>query len=120
MGMLRYIIPFLGLASLACGAGNVLSVSTPLAHFVVVSKDSNESCSKLLDYCLRVSCQIANDSVVPGQAVVDIQLLDKDGTVLHTNTERVDLGPGDTKTVTHDFTEAKIFGRDSQFACAVR
>jgi hypothetical protein len=118
--MLRYLIPFLGLASLACGAGNVLSVSTPLAHFVVVSKDSNESCSKLLDYCLRVSCQIANDSVVPGQAVVDIQLLDKDGTVLHTNTERVDVGPGDTKTVTHDFTEAKIFGRDSQFACAVR
>lgn len=120
MGMLRYLIPFLGLASLACGAGNVLSVSTPLAHFVVVSKDSNESCSKLLDYCLRVSCQIANDSVVPGQAVVDIQLLDKDGAVQHTNTERVDLGPGDTKTVTHDFTEAKIFGRDSQFACAVR
>jgi len=120
MGMLRYLIPFLGLASLACGAGNVLSVSTPLAHFVVVSKDSNESCSKLLDYCLRVSCQIANDSVVPGQAVVDIQLLDKDGAVLHTNTERVDLGPGDTKTVTHDFTEAKLIGRDSQYACAVR
>ena len=118
--MLRYLIPFLGLASLACGAGNVLSVSTPLAHFVVVSKDSNESRSKLLDYCLQVSCQISNDSPVPGQAVVDIQLLDKTGAVLHTDTERVDIGPGDTKTVSHDFTEAMLIGRDSQYACAVR
>lgn len=94
--------------------------STPLAHFVVTASESSPACSKLLDYCLRVSCTVKNDSVVPGQAVLDLQLLDAQGAVQHTQTERLDLGPGDTRTASHDFTQAKLLGKEAQFACVVR
>ena len=40
--------------------------------------------------------------------------------VTNTQTERLDLGPGDTQTVTHDFKEAKVFGKQAKFACVIR
>ena len=106
---------FVLLAFLAGCAG-----STPLAHFEVTKSESDESCSTLADYCLRVTCTVKNDSPIPGQAVVDLQLLNRKGEVKHTQTERVELGPGDTKTVKHDFTEAKLLGKESKYACVIR
>ena len=96
------------------------SGSTPLAHFTVASSQGDDSCSKLLDYCMRVTCGITNDSSIPGQAVVDLQVLDESGNVQFTQTERLDLGPGDTKSVSHDFTEVKLLGSTAKYSCVVR
>lgn len=111
---MRVLLPILGLLALGCAG------STPLATFTVVGSEADESCSKLTDYCVRVTCTLKNDGMVPGQAVVDAQLLDPEGKVLHTQSLRAELGPGDTRTLTHDFTEAKLLGNGAEARCVVR
>lgn len=110
---LSIVIPF-GLA-LALGC----SGSTPLAHFTLVSQEADASCSRVVDYCMRVTCTLKNDGPIPGQAVVDLELVGPGDAVVHTETERAELGPGDTRTLTHDFTDAKV-GEEVQPRCVVR
>ena len=95
------------------------SVSLP-GQFKVVGQDGNDSCATLFDYCLQVTCIVRNETPIPGEAVVDLQLLDGNGNLQHVHTERLNLGPGDTGTVTHAFQEAKLFGRDSSYRCDLR
>jgi len=94
-------------------------ISLP-GQFKVVSSDGNDSCATLGDYCLQITCVVKNDSPLPGQAVVDLQLLDAGGNIQHTHTERITLGAGDTGTVTHAFTEARLLGRESKYDCELR
>lgn len=112
--MWRFLVPVSALLVLACAG------STPGTTFSVSAEQSDASCSKALDFCLRVSCTVRNDGSLPGQAVVDLQVLGKDGAPLHTHTERVELGPGDTKTLSHDFAEVKLAPKERNGRCVLR
>ena len=104
-----------------CGGGGVFSVPLILEpNFEVLSVDSNDSCSTLLDYCVRVSCTIFNSGEGGGTAIVDLQVLDSNSYPILTETERLQLGSYDTKTVTHDFTNASLLGSQSYVNCQIR
>lgn len=111
---MRVFLVFSALCLLAC------SGSTPLARFTVVKQEVDESCTKLTDFCVRVSCTVKNEGAIPGQAVVDLQILGPEGNVLFTETERTELGGGDTTTLSHDFTQAKITQKGRSPRCVVR
>lgn len=107
------------LALLPLGGG--CAGSTPLASFQVESFSGDESCSKLLDYCIRVSCNVRNAGPVPGQAVVDLLFMDANGSLQQKETQRIELGPGDSRTIRYDFKEAKLLGsHDYKIDCIVR
>lgn len=106
---------FVVLAALALGC----SGSTPLATFTVSREEADQSCSRIVDYCVRVSCALKNDGPIPGQAVVDLELVGPEDVVIAAHTERLELGPGDARTLQHDFTEAKL-GQDVLGRCKVR
>ncbi len=111
---MRPVLVFLAMSALAC------SGSTPGAKFIVTKSEQDSSCTKLTDFCVRVSCTLKNASQLPGQAVVDLQLLGPDGKVAHTETARAELGGGDTTTLTHDFTQVKVAGKALTPRCVVR
>ncbi len=111
---MRWFLALLALSLLAC------SGSTPGAKFTVLKAERDESCTKLTDYCVRVSCTVRNDSQIPGQVVADLQLQSPEGKVLHTETARAELGGGDTTTLTHDFTQVKVTENAKTARCVVR
>lgn len=110
---MRYILPIFALCFLACAG------STPLAEFKVKSEEVDASCSKLTDFCMRATCAVKNTGKVPGQVVVDVQLLDPSGKVLFSETARAEMGPGDSHTIVHEFTEVKL-GTEAKVHCEIR
>jgi hypothetical protein len=97
---------------LACDSSGNLSIGKA-PEFVLTNQSSDESCAKLTDYCIRVSCSIQNVGNGSGQVAVELTYQESEEKV-YTQTIRKELGPGDTTTVHHNFTEAKLLNAFSK------
>lgn len=70
------------------------------------------ACSGLLDYCARARCSVKNLSAKPAPATVTFELHQPNGSTV-SGSEYVMLNPKETKTVHHDFQEAKLLDMKS-------
>lgn len=108
----------LGLAALGCA--DVTKLVAP-AKIEVAAAEGDESCTKLLDYCMRATCTLRNSGQGQGSGTLELQVTDGTGKVTMTESMPFTLGPGDTKTYTHDFTQAKLLGhKQDRVQCVVR
>ena len=89
-------------------------------RFEVANVATDESCTKLLDYCVRVSCVVRNTGDGSGTANVDVQLLAKDGSPRHVESMHAKLAPGDTTTLRYEFREAKLLGGSAEARCVLK
>ena len=87
-------------------SGNINLGEIYAPKFTTTKADTDESCAVLTDYCLRVSCSIQNVGNAAGEAAVEIYLSGENET--YKETKRVNLKPGDTKSISHNFTQAKL------------
>lgn len=88
-------------------------------NFVIGSVDSNDDCARLTDYCVRGSCSVVNSGSGSGTASVEMTL-NQEGVAAGVFTQDVSLRPGERKSITHDFGEARLLANDSQVVCRVR
>ena len=96
------------------------SSSDDVPHFMVVGSVADDSCSSLLDYCQQVSCTVRNLGPAGGVAAVELSL-QAGGQTLYSNTQVVAIPAGQTRTVTHQFTEVSLLGHTgSTSLCAIR
>ena len=88
------------------------------ARFEITDLQVSDDCSRLTDYCIRVSCAVTNVGNGDGRANIEVQMvpLGKAATV-HNLDVRVPVG--ETRQVSHDFTEAKL-SDDHEGRCVVR
>jgi len=112
------VIGALGAVSHRGGGGGAPALLTA-PNFVIGSVDSNEDCDRLADYCVRGSCTIINSGDGAGSAEVEIAL-EQDGGQVGVFTQNVSLGPGERKTITHDFGEARLMGEGTRIQCQAR
>ncbi len=119
--VLAPILFFAAVRGLGGGGGDGGGGSTPFAapNFVIGSVDSNDDCARITDYCIRGSCTIINSGSGGGTAQVEIAL-EQDGAESGVFTQSVSLAPGDRKTITHDFGEARLAGSAPQVICRAR
>ncbi len=89
-------------------------------RFEVANVETDESCTKLLDYCVRVSCVVRNTGDGSGTANVDVQLLGKDGAPQYVESLHAKLAPSDTTTLRHEFREAKLLGGPAEARCVLK
>ena len=111
-----------GGAALTAMSGGPLPDHTtilPAAHGRIDKVDADDSCARLTDYCIRVSCTVANDGNAPGPLELQMTLTPK-GQAPYVATESVTLPPGQIAVVTHDFSEASVTDGRPQATCAVR
>ena len=66
---------------------------------------------------MTVYCTVSNVGTAAGVGVIDYQFARDDGQTVHA-TESIELAPGETKIVPHNFTEAKLMG-NAKFKCAI-
>ena len=88
------------------------------ALFRVVNSGSSD-CSTFADVCARMTCSISNDGTEAGVARVTFSLFDPNGSVSRAE-ELVDLTPGEAKSVSHDFKEARFTLGQTKMECAVK
>lgn len=115
-------LPFvlLGFGVAALGCADVTRLVAP-AKIEVAAAEGDDSCTKLLDYCLRATCTLRNSGQGEGRGTLELQVTDPDGKVSMTESVPFTLGPGHTKTFTHDFTQAKLLARkQNRVQCVVR
>lgn len=120
--MLRRSLPFVLLSFVLAGLGcaDVTKLVAP-AKIEVAAAEGDDACTKLLDYCLRATCTLRNTGQGEGRGTLELQVTDEAGAVSMTESRPFTLGPGDTKTFTHDFTQAKLLGRkQNRVQCVVR
>jgi zinc ribbon protein len=79
----------------------------PAAIFVVTDTRSDESCTQLGDYCIKVYCNYQNNGDGPGEKTVSAQLLDEDKVVAR-RTNQLTLLPGRSQRLEFSFPEAEL------------
>lgn len=90
----------------------------PIAKFDVRDVVVDDSCTRLLDYCVRVSCKVRNVGLVNGSAKVEMQLL-AEGQPPSAHSTSVTIAKGQETVITHDFGDARL--KDSHKGrCIVR
>ena len=106
---------------LACdNAGNLSVPEVYSPEFVVTNKSADESCARLTDYCIRVSCSIKNTGNASGEAAIELTYIESPEKT-YTETIRKTLKPGDSTSVEHNFKQAKLFGGSSyKYTCYAR
>lgn len=113
-------VVFVSIGIAALGCADVTKLVAP-AKVEVAAAEGDDSCTKLLDYCLRATCTLRNSGQGEGRGTLELQVTDETGAVSMTESMPFALGPGDTKTYTHDFTQAKLLGRkQNRVQCVVR
>ncbi len=81
----------------------------PAANFVATDALSDENCTVVGDYCVRVHCTFQNTGNAAGENRVRAQLLSEDQSqVLAEQYSSLTLLPNATQRVTFDFPEANI------------
>jgi len=98
---------------------NDMSLEVPLLHeprFERVRMDSDESCSTLFDYCIRVTCTVANRGNAVGTRTVHLWV-DQGGPEL-AHVSSLTLRPGEERTIAHDFTEASL-DTEWRYGCSI-
>lgn len=91
----------------------------PTPHGRIDKVDADDSCARLTDYCIRVSCTVTNDGNAAGPLEVQIILTPK-GKAPYLATDSVTLSTGQSAVVTHDFAEASVTDGRPQAKCTVR
>jgi hypothetical protein len=88
----------------------------PAPHLRVDKVVVDDSCAKILDYCVRVTCTVTNDGNASGTIPIVFNLM-ATGQRTATATEAAMLRPGEQKTISHDFGEARLFDKGSSGSC---
>jgi hypothetical protein len=84
-------------------------------RFRVLDADGSEDCTSLLDYCLRTTCTVANHGQTAGTASVVLEVISSRGRSFQA-VETVFLPAGDSRVVSHDFSEVGLFDNASHRA----
>ena len=79
----------------------------PTAIFVVTDTLSDEACTQLGDYCIRVHCTYQNNGDGAGEKSVGAQLLDENQVVAERQSS-LTLLPGKSQRLYFDFPEAEL------------
>jgi hypothetical protein len=79
----------------------------PTAVFAVTDNLSDEACTQLGDYCIRVHCTYQNNGDGPGEKRVGAQLLDENKVVAERQSS-LTLLPGKSQRLNFDFPEAEL------------
>ena len=87
----------------------------PSASFAVDNAGSDESCSVLGDYCLRVQCAATNTGNAQGSVRIVAEIVPDSGAAVTHVTTRV-LTPGEREVVALDFMEAEM-GNHYKYRC---
>ena len=66
-----------------------------------------------------MTCSISNDGSKPGVAHVTFSLFDPNGSVTRAE-ELAELSPGEAKSVSHDFREARFALGETKMECTVK
>lgn len=89
----------------------------PTAVFQVSDQLSDENCTQLGDYCIRVHCSFINSGKGPGEQRVSAQLLDG-STLVSEKYSSLTLLAGASQRVDFDFPEAELDGQhDYRYRC---
>jgi hypothetical protein len=99
------VVGFIGLAVII--ALSKPAAPPPTAHLTVTGATSDESCTALGDYCIRVNCSYSNDGTGPGEKPIGAELIDNDVVVASRNST-LTLLPGKSQTLYWDFKEAEL------------
>ncbi len=91
----------------------------PLTRFTANTSRCDDTCSRLTDYCLRVSCTVTNTGPFDGTARVELKVNRKGEAPLSRITE-VDVPRGESRIVSHDFSDASFFSSGERCACTIR
>jgi hypothetical protein len=95
------------------------STPAPAARFIATDALSDESCTVVGDYCLRVHCTFQNTGDAAGESRVTAQLLSEDQSqVLAERYSSLTLLPNATQRVTFTFPEANIDVK-TRYRCSV-
>jgi hypothetical protein len=107
-----------GAALIAMRGGKVPDRVTmiPAPHLRVDKAVVDDSCTKLLDYCVRVTCTVTNDGNADGALPVAFNLM-ATGRPTATAIETAYLKAGAQKTISHDFGEARLSDQGSKGSC---
>ena len=117
--MAALILVVLALVWSRMSGGSGFDLAVPLLHepkFERVLMDSSDDCSTLFDFCVTVTCAVANTGTAAGTRVVRLTL--EQGGPPMTHVASVTLGPGEQKTLRRDFTEASL-GFEWRYNCTI-
>ena len=88
------------------------------ARFRIMNSGSSD-CSTFTDVCARMTCSVSNDGTEAGVARITFSLFDPNGSVARAE-EVAELGPGEARSVSHDFKEARFTLGQTKMECAVK
>ena len=99
----------IGVFVLAAIFGRDSSSSTPRSEAIidVSASSSDERCTVLGDYCIKVYCTYFNRGNGAGEKVIQAQLLDR-GEIVAAKESNLTLMPGQSQKLSWDFTEAEL------------
>ncbi len=122
--MTRHALLSTVLFALACSgvlpkfkvAGVETTVTPPIG---VEAVKVDDTCSKLLDFCVKVQCDAKNVSKVDARGEATVEMYVKQGDAEVKKSTPVALGPGQRETLSQTFPEAKLFGQSPEGGCRV-
>jgi hypothetical protein len=86
----------------------------------IIDTDGNSGCSRFGDFCYTVTCSVKNTGTAAGDVTVTMELIGEQGKIQHQHSEYIFLRINDAKSVSHDFTEARMFGGTQQYRCRAK
>jgi len=91
--------------------------ATPVPNWELGGLKVDDSCATLLDYCVSVSCDVESKGKVKGDTTVTVFLEQDSGEIEHH--VPVTLEGGQKQTLSHKFSEARLFGSTPKGGCRV-